>query len=95
MPDIGVPELLIIALVVLLLFGPGRAADLGGALGRSIREFRRESRDGGGTDGANTTAPDAARASRHCTECGAALEDGAKFCAACGTRVDSALPRAG
>jgi sec-independent protein translocase protein TatA len=42
-PDIGVPELLIVALVVLLLFGPGKAADLGSSLGKGIREFRRES----------------------------------------------------
>ena len=43
MPDIGVPELLIIAVIVLLLFGPAKAADLGGALGKSIREFRKAS----------------------------------------------------
>ena len=43
MPDIGVPELLIVAFVVLLLFGPGKAADLGSTLGKGIREFRRES----------------------------------------------------
>ena len=43
MPDIGVPELLIIAVIVVLLFGPGKAADLGGSLGKSIREFRRAS----------------------------------------------------
>ena len=30
MPDLGVPELLIIAVIVLLLFGPGKAADIGG-----------------------------------------------------------------
>jgi sec-independent protein translocase protein TatA len=43
MPDIGVPELLIVAVIVLLLFGPAKAADLGGALGKSIREFRKAS----------------------------------------------------
>jgi sec-independent protein translocase protein TatA len=37
MPDLGVPELLIIAVIVLLLFGPGKAADIGGSLGKSIR----------------------------------------------------------
>jgi sec-independent protein translocase protein TatA len=41
MPELGVPELLIIAVIVLLLFGPGKAADIGSSLGKSIREFRK------------------------------------------------------
>ena len=39
MPDIGPLELIIVAFVVLLLFGPGKAADLGSSLGKGIREF--------------------------------------------------------
>lgn len=34
-------EILLIVLVVVLLFGAGKLPQLGGALGRSIREFRR------------------------------------------------------
>ncbi len=45
MPELGVPELLIIAVIVLLLFGPAKAADLGGSLGKSIREFRKASKE--------------------------------------------------
>jgi sec-independent protein translocase protein TatA len=41
MPDLGVPELLIILVIVLVLFGPGRLAGAGTALGQAIREFRR------------------------------------------------------
>lgn len=40
MPDIGLPEILIILFVVLLLFGPGRLANVGRELGRGIHEFR-------------------------------------------------------
>lgn len=40
MPDIGIPELLIILVIVLILFGPGRLAGAGTALGQAIREFR-------------------------------------------------------
>jgi sec-independent protein translocase protein TatA len=36
----GIPELLIILVVVLLLFGPGRIAKIAGELGKSIRSFR-------------------------------------------------------
>ena len=41
MPDIGIPELLIILVIVLILFGPERLRGTGAALGQTIREFRR------------------------------------------------------
>jgi sec-independent protein translocase protein TatA len=44
--QIGLPEIAIIVVVLLLVFGVSRVADVGGALGRSIREFRREVREG-------------------------------------------------
>ncbi len=45
MPDIGMPELLIILVIVLILFGPGRLAGAGTALGQAIREFRKNIKD--------------------------------------------------
>ena len=33
--------LILILVVVLIIFGPGRLPELGGALGRGIKEFRR------------------------------------------------------
>jgi sec-independent protein translocase protein TatA len=41
MPEVGIPELLIILVIVLIIFGPGRLAGAGTALGQAIREFRR------------------------------------------------------
>ena len=38
--DIGFPELLLIMIVALIVFGPGRLPEIGAALGRAIREFR-------------------------------------------------------
>ena len=38
--DIGPSELLIILVIVLLIFGPGRIVKLGHELGASIRQFR-------------------------------------------------------
>lgn len=40
MPNFGVPELLIILVIVLLLFGVGRLGKIGGELGSGIRAFR-------------------------------------------------------
>ena len=47
---IGIPELVIVLVIVMIIFGVGRLTEIGGALGKSIREFRRASTDeaGGG-----------------------------------------------
>ena len=45
--SIGPLEIGLIVLVLLLVFGVSRVSDIGGALGRSIREFRHEVREGG------------------------------------------------
>ena len=37
---IGVPELLILLLVILLVFGPKRLPEMGRSLGRGMREFK-------------------------------------------------------
>ncbi len=37
---LGVPELLIILVLGLIIFGPGKLPDVGRALGKSIREFK-------------------------------------------------------
>lgn len=39
--DVGMPELIIIVLIVAVVFGAGRISGLGRELGASIREFRR------------------------------------------------------
>jgi len=36
----GLPELLIVLVLVLLLFGPGRIAKIAGELGKGIRSFK-------------------------------------------------------
>ncbi len=42
--SLGWEELLIVLVIIALLFGASRVADLGGALGKGIREFRKEAR---------------------------------------------------
>ena len=38
--NLGIPELILILVVVLLLFGPGRIAKIGSELGKSISGFK-------------------------------------------------------
>jgi len=38
---LGFPELIVILVVALLIFGPGRLPEIGSALGRGIRDFRK------------------------------------------------------
>lgn len=44
--SLGAPELLIILAIVVVLFGATRIGDIGKGVGRGIREFRRELKDG-------------------------------------------------
>ncbi len=41
--SIGLPELLIVLVIIIIIFGVGKLPEIGGALGKGIREFRRAS----------------------------------------------------
>jgi sec-independent protein translocase protein TatA len=43
--SIGLPELLLIFIIALLLFGPRKLPDIGKSLGKAMGEFRRASND--------------------------------------------------
>ncbi len=95
---IGPFEGLIILAVVILIFGVGKLSDVGGALGKSIREFRKAAREpdepeqpqsasnseAAATGAAQATAP-------ICTKCGAQIPSQSKFCAECGTPIQAAV----
>jgi len=39
--NVGMPELILILIIALIVFGPGKLPDISKALGKSIREFRK------------------------------------------------------
>jgi sec-independent protein translocase protein TatA len=41
MPRIGPTELVIILVIILIIFGAGRLPEIGGAMGKGIRAFKR------------------------------------------------------
>ncbi|TME31300.1 MAG: twin-arginine translocase TatA/TatE family subunit [Chloroflexi bacterium] len=43
--NIGPGELILVLVIVLIIFGPGKLPDIGSAIGRGVREFRKASSD--------------------------------------------------
>jgi sec-independent protein translocase protein TatA len=42
---IGMPELLVILVIVLVIFGAGKLPEIGGALGKGIKNFKKSVRN--------------------------------------------------
>lgn len=91
--DLGPLEILVILAVVMMIFGVGKLPEIGGALGKGIREFRSASRaddsppkiDETKSEPATPLATDAV-----CPGCGAAIAATLRFCTACGQPVKPA-----
>ena len=45
MPDLGWQELIIILIIVVIIFGAGKLPEIGGAMGKSIKEFKKATRE--------------------------------------------------
>ncbi len=45
MPNIGFPELILILLIALLIFGPKKLPEIGKSIGRAIAELKRASNE--------------------------------------------------
>ena len=72
-------HLMIILVIGLVVFGPGKIGELGGQLGRGVREFKANMSEGerlalGSGD-------------RFCSQCGASNDASARFCPRCGAKV--------
>lgn len=56
MAGIGWPEILIVLVIVVVIFGVGKVADVGPALGKAISGFKRAVKDGETVVGAEAKA---------------------------------------
>jgi sec-independent protein translocase protein TatA len=89
-------ELLIIAFIVVLVFGVGRLPEVGGALGKGIREFRKSTRDeeagdsnASSADAVASAPPPSAVSAPPPTESASAPASASsetRFCSECGAR---------
>ncbi|HEX7614851.1 MAG TPA: twin-arginine translocase TatA/TatE family subunit [Thermoanaerobaculia bacterium] len=50
MPNLGLPELLVILVIVVLVFGAGKIPQLGKGLGEGIKNFKDAMKDGQSRD---------------------------------------------
>lgn len=57
MPSLGWQELIIVLIIVVIIFGAGKLPEIGGAMGKSIKEFKKEAEDPNALpDGASSAA---------------------------------------
>ena len=88
MPMFGPWELVILLLIVVVIFGAGRLSQIGGALGKSVREFRSATQDEAPTTSVTpVSAPAAAAVTRTCPSCGQLNSETQNFCSECGAAL--------
>jgi sec-independent protein translocase protein TatA len=91
---IGPWELVIILIIVVVIFGAGRLSQIGGAVGKSVREFRSavHEEQSGVPRSSATTAVAVAAPEVRCPSCEAPSAAGQKFCGKCGTPLTNPQP---
>jgi sec-independent protein translocase protein TatA len=79
-------HLIVVLVIVVMVFGPGKLPELGRVVGDGLRELKRASGDGAATPPA-ARAPVSVLPSIACSACNAAVPSGAQFCGNCGTAL--------
>ena len=74
-------HLMIIMVIALIVLGPGKLGDLGGQLGRGMREFKQNINT---ADGEHLSL---SSGGQFCSQCGASHDASAHFCPSCGAKA--------
>jgi len=82
---LGMPELLIILVIALLVFGAGRLPEIGSSLGKAIKGFKEASDKPEPEPGPKGEAP--GPTPKACPQCGRAVTADAVFCSGCGKKL--------
>jgi sec-independent protein translocase protein TatA len=92
--DVGPVEILVVLLVVAMIFGVGKLPEIGGAVGKSIREFRKASDEDESGPPLSEAKPEGRpyAGGAICPSCGAPNATDSKFCTTCGSAIGSPLP---
>jgi sec-independent protein translocase protein TatA len=87
---LGMPELLIIMVIALLVFGAGRLPEIGSSLGKAIRGFKAASEKQEPEPDESEKEPKGevkAAEGKPCPACGQKVPAGAAFCPGCGKKL--------
>lgn len=88
------PHLILVLVIVLVVFGPGKLPQLGKSLGDGIREFRRATdhaaREAPAQKPAHVAPAALTAATLRCGNCGLAATTNARYCAGCGATLAAA-----
>jgi len=86
---LGMPELLVILVIALLVFGAGRLPEIGSSLGKAIRGFKAAS-EKQEPEPEETKEPKGevkAAGGKTCPACGQTVPADAAFCPGCGKKL--------
>jgi len=83
---LGIPELLVILVIALLVFGAGRLPEIGSSLGKAIKGFK-EASDKRDPEPAEPKGQAPGAATKECPQCGRAVTPDATFCPGCGKKL--------
>ncbi len=87
--DIGIPELILIFVVVLMVFGPGKIPEIARNLGKAVAEVRRVGSDFTRELTGETAPPSPPR--RICSRCASPNPVGNYFCFQCGMNLTETI----
>jgi sec-independent protein translocase protein TatA len=77
-------HLLVILVLVLIVVGPGKLPDVGSALGKGLREFKRTTGELGAEPAVAPVVAPLVSSSRTCDHCFAPAPLNARYCGGCG-----------
>jgi len=89
-------EIVVILVIIVVFFGVGRLSEVGGAVGKSVREFRKATSSAPPAPVAppppiaSATVTPAATVDNTCPSCATVNPTGQVFCGQCGTRLTRA-----
>ena len=83
-------HLIVVLVIVVMVFGPGKLPELGRAVGDGLRELKRATGDGAA--GPASPSPVAALASPTCPASAAPAPGDFQFCGTCGAALASSRP---
>jgi sec-independent protein translocase protein TatA len=83
-------HLIVVLVIILLIFGPGKLPELGRAVGDGMRELKRATN--GDADSSAAKLQPKAVITATCLSCQAALPTGTRFCGNCGAQTEAAAP---